>query len=168
MQEKTLVKRSVDTLVYLYDFHTKLYPNVIEGISDKDAQNRLNTKANHVAWLAGSLVQQRYEMANALGIDLKPSSYELFKNNKGIQDGIQYPSLAELKKDWEAVSDVSRNELAGLTAKDLKRPDPFGMPGQDLTLFDVLAFIIDRESYCIGQIGLYRRLMGYDAVKYPD
>jgi hypothetical protein len=40
------------------------------------------------------------------------------------------------------------------------------MPGGDYTFFDTLTFSIDRESYCIGQIGLYRRLLGYDAMKY--
>lgn len=154
--------------MYLYDWHTRLYPNVIEGISDKDAENRLNTKANHIAWLAGSLVHERYEMARVLGIGLKQTSEKLFHDNKGIQDEISYPSLNEFKKDWEAISEVLSASLAKLSSYDLQRPDPFGMPGKDLTLFDAFAFIIDRESYCIGQIGLYRRLLGYDAMKYPE
>ena len=44
--------------------------------------------------------------------------------------------------------------------------DPFEMPGGDYTLFDSITFSTDRESYCIGQIALYRRLLGYDAMKY--
>lgn len=168
MQTNTQVKRSIDTLVYLYDLHTSLFPNVIEDISDKDAQNRLNTKANHIAWLTGSLVQGRFEIANVLGIDRKQTSDKLFKDYKGIQDGITYPSLAEFKKDWDPISRELRDALSNLESEQLNGPDPFGMPGKDLTLFDVLAFIIDRESYCIGQIGLYRRLLGYEAMKYPE
>ena len=168
MQKKVVADRSINTLVYLYDFHTKLFPNVLENITESDAQNRLNTKANHIAWIAGSVVQQRYEMANVLGIDLKQKSNELFKDNKGIQDGIPYPSLEEFKKDWQAISEPLKNSMVKLRSEDLKKPDPFKMPGKDLTFFDMVAFIIDRESYCIGQIGLYRRLLGYEAMKYPD
>lgn len=66
--------------------------------------NRLNTKANHIAWLTGSLVQQRHEIATSLGADRKQAAHELFDNNKGIQDNITYPSLAEFKKDWESIT----------------------------------------------------------------
>ena len=168
MHDNMITEKSIDTLVYLYDWHTRLYPNVLENITDTDAQSRLGTKANHIAWIAGSIVHERYEMANALNIGLRQTSDQFFKDNKGIQDAIPYPSLKEYKKDWETISDVLRHALVRLTNDDLEKPDPFGMPGKDLTLYDTIAFIIDRESYCIGQIGLYRRLLGYEAMKYPE
>jgi hypothetical protein len=45
-------KTSMHLLINFYEWHTKFFRNVIDGISDKDAQNRMGTKANHVAWLA--------------------------------------------------------------------------------------------------------------------
>ncbi len=100
------------SLIVLYDMHTKFFASVLEGISDKDTHNRLNTKANHIAWLTGSLVEQRFEIANELGSDLKQEAHELFKDNKGIQDGVTYPSLATFKKDWEKITPVLRDILA--------------------------------------------------------
>lgn len=166
METVTSKKASMEMLVILYDQHTRLFKNVIEGISDKDAQNRLNTKANHVAWLTGSLVQGRYEIANAVGIGLKQTAHELFMDYKGIQDDITYPSLIQFKKDWEIITPLLRDALVNLNDDQLNAPDPFEMPGADYTFFDVITFIVDRESYCIGQIGLYRRLLGYEAMKY--
>jgi hypothetical protein len=139
---------------------------VIEGISDKDAQDRLNTKANHVAWITGSLVHERYELANAAGIELKQTSNEIFAGHKAIQDNIIYPSLAEFRGDWERITPVLRRALLQLSSDELNSVDPYGMPGDDLTFFDAITFLIDRESYCIGQVGLYRRLLGYEAMKY--
>ena len=98
METTTAKKASTDVLIGLYDFHTKLFYNVLVDISDKDANNRLGTKANHIAWIAGSLVHRRYALANALGIDKKQTSDKLFENNKGIQDNITYPSIEEYKK----------------------------------------------------------------------
>ena len=165
--ETTIAKKtSIDVLSILYDLHTKLYYNVLVDISDKDANNRLGTKANHIAWIAGSLVQGRYGLANALGIDMKQTSDKLFENYKGIQENVSYPPLAEFKKDWEKISPVLREALVNVSEDQLNGPDPFEMPGGDYTLFDTLTFCIDRESYCIGQIGLYRRLLGYGAMKY--
>jgi hypothetical protein len=166
METATAKKASTDVLIGLYDFHTKLFNNVLVDISDKDANNRLGTKANHIAWIAGSLVHGRHALANIVGIHKKQTSDKLFENNKGIQDNLTYPPLAEYKKDWQNISTVLKDALVNLSEDQLNGPDPFDMPGEDFTLFDALTFCIDRESYCIGQIGLYRRLLGYEAMKY--
>ena len=166
METTTAKKSSTDVLIGLYDFHSKLFNNVLVDISDKDANNRLGTKANHIAWIAGSLVQARYVLANVLGSDKKQTSDKLFENNKGIQDNITYPSLVEFKKDWENITPVLKDALVNISEDQLNGPDPFEMPGGEYTFFDTLTMCIDRESYCIGQIGLYRRLLGYEAMKY--
>lgn len=166
METKTAKKNLMEILINLYDWHTKMFCNVIVDISDKDANNRLGTKANHIAWLAGSLVYERYQLAKFAGKELKQTSHELFKDHKGIQDDIIYPPLTEFKNDWETISPVLKNALENLSEAQLKNPDPYGMPGENLTFFDSITGCIDRESYCIGQIGLYRRLLGYAAMKY--
>ena len=159
-------KTLMPLIMNFYDWHTKLFRNVIADISDKDAQNRLGTKANHVAWLTGSLVHERYQLSKFAGKELKQTSHELFKDHKGIQDNVVYPSLDEFKKDWETITPVLRNALVSLSEEQLNGPDPYGMPGENLTFFDSITGCTDRESYCIGQIALYRRLLGYDAMKY--
>jgi hypothetical protein len=166
MEATTSKKASLEAFVSLYDFHTRLFVNVIDCVSEADAQNRLNTKANHIAWLAGSLVHERYELANCLGIDLHQTSDELFFNHKGIQDEAIYPPLDELRKDWQEITPILREAYSNLSEEQLGGPDPFGMPGGDYTLFDTITFCTDRESYCLGQLGLWRRLLGYAAAKY--
>ena len=54
------------SIINMYDMHTKFLYNAIEGINDIDASNRLGTKANNMAWLVGSMVQARYEVAQKL------------------------------------------------------------------------------------------------------
>ena len=73
MEIKTVSHR-LTSLVVLYDMQTNFFSFALEGLSDNDAHNRLNTKANHIAWLAGSLVEQRYEMAKYFQAD--PSTYK--------------------------------------------------------------------------------------------
>ncbi|HKZ37278.1 MAG TPA: hypothetical protein VJ184_06500 [Chryseolinea sp.] len=170
METKQIADSRVGLLITLYDMHTTFYSNVIDGISDKDAHNRLNTKANHVAWIAGSIVHERFELAYAIGVNKKDisenrASSGLFKDHQGIQDNVSYPSLADYRKDWGLITPVLRDQLLSLSDDQLNGPDPFEMPGEN-TLFDAITFLIDRESYCIGQIGLYRRLLGYEAMKY--
>lgn len=97
------------SLVVLYDMHTNYFMNALAGISDDDAHERLNTKANHIAWLAGSLVQERYELANIFGLAIKSEADELFKDHKGIQDSERYPTLAEYEKDWKKITPLLRD-----------------------------------------------------------
>lgn len=163
MEMKTISSR-IQPLLFLYDTHTDLFKNVIEGISGENAHNRLNTKANHVAWLTGSLVYQRFDLANLLGADHKQKSYELFKDYKGVQDNIEYPSLNSFKEDWDVISPVLRNLLENVS--DEKLDSIFEMPEMTMPYFDLIAFSIHREAYLIGQIGLWRRLLGYEAMKY--
>jgi len=164
--ETTLEKTAIHALVNMYDWHTKLFKNVLDSITEEDAQNRLNTKANHMAWIAGSVVYGRYVIAEFLNINPKQQSVELFKDFKGIQDNTKYPSLAEYKTDWDNISPALRNAILNVSPEQLNGPDPLKMPGENLTFFDTLTAGIDRESYCIGQLGLWRRLLNYEAVKY--
>ncbi|MBC7874835.1 MAG: DinB family protein [Ferruginibacter sp.] len=164
MEIKTVSNRMY-SLIVLYDLHTDYFSRVIEGISDKDAHNRLNTKANHIAWLTGSLVQERFELLKTLGVAKTQQANELFKDHKGIQDIITYPPLPEFKKDWETISPVLREAFMKIT--DEKLDSKFEMmPGESMSHFELIAFMMYREANCIGQIALWRRLLGYEAMKY--
>ena len=153
------------SLVALFDMHTQFLPKAIAGISGEDQHNRMNTKANHVAWLTGSLVQERFELANMLGGSAhKQSADELFKNHQGIQDNAAYPPLSEFKKDWDKITPVLREALCNVS--DEKLDSEFDMEGMKMSNYDLITFMTYREANCIGQIVLWRRLMNYDPIKY--
>lgn len=152
------------SLVFLYDLHTDFFGRAIDGISDEAAQNRQGTKANHIAWITGSMVQERFEMAKQFGVDMKQGAHELFKDHKGIQEGVTYPSLAEYKKDWEIISPIYRNALINVSNEKLN--STYEMEGMSMPYFDLFAFMTYREASCIGQIALLRRQLGYAAMNY--
>jgi hypothetical protein len=169
LKNKTMTTETVSnkmhSYVVQYDMHTDFFFRVLDGISDDDTHNRLGTKANHIAWLTGSLIEQRYELANMLGVEGRQAAFEMFKDNKGIQDGAQYPSLADYKKDWERISPLLRNALVNVD--DAKLDEAFEMmPGMKMSHYEFISFVIYREANCIGQIALWRRLLGYEAMKY--
>ena len=163
METKTASTR-MQSLVILFDMHTDYFTRALDGISDKDAHNRLATKANHVAWLTGSLVQERFEMAKLLGIQEIPASNDLFKDHQGIQDNVTYPSLETFKSDWKKISPLLR--AAFINATDERLNEMIEMPGMKFSLFEYVTFLIYREANCIGQIALWRRLMDYPGLKY--
>lgn len=158
----------IEPLLFLYDLHTQLFPNVIEGITSDDAHQRLDTKANHVAWIAGSLLQQRVDIVNDLGGKASHQAESLFSNFQGIKDDLKYPELESYRKDWQSVSEDARKMLIEITDEKLNSiHKTLGMPEMDMPYSDMIGYSVHRESYLIGQIGLWRRLLGYPAMKYP-
>ena len=151
-------------LLTLFDYHTDFFPRALVGISEEDMHNRLNTEANHPAWLAGSLVQQRFLMASETGSGLQQTGEELFKNHKGIQPGAKYPTIAEYTSDWQKITPEAREAL--ITIDDAKLDSEIDMGGMKMTYYELITFTIYREANMIGQLALWRRLLGYPALKY--
>lgn len=152
----------MESLVALYDMHTEYFKRAIAGITHDAAHNRLDTKANHVAWLAGSLVQERYEMANLYNVDRRQGAYDLFRDHKGIQDGVRYPALSEFERDWQEISPLLRDIMTEISDEKLDSIVEFPeMPDMRFSHCEFFTFMIYREANCIGQIALWRRLLGY-------
>ncbi len=151
-------------LLALYDLHTDFYVKVLEGISDEAAHARLNTQANHMAWLAGSMLQERFELTNWFGEKAEQKHHAVFRDHQGIRDGEQYPPLADFIQDWKRISPRLRDVIANLPAE--KIDSIFEMEGMKMSHFELLTFDIYREANIIGQLVLWRRLLGFPAMKY--
>ena len=151
-------------LLTLFDYHTGFFERALDGISKEDMHNRLKTQANHPAWLAGSLVNQRFTMTTETGTGQKQTGEELFKNNKGIQEGATYPTNQEYISDWNRITPEARDALVKID--DKKLDSLFEMEGMKMTYYELISFTIYREANMIGQLALWRRLLGYPALKY--
>ena len=163
METQTASNRTKGLLTLL-DYQTGFFPKALDGISEKDMHNRLNTQANHPAWLAGSLVRQRFMMASETGSGLKQTGEELFNNFQGIQEGASYPTTTEYLADWQRITPEAREALVMID--DQKLDSLIDMGGMKMTYYEMICFTIYREASIIGQLALWRRLLGYPALKY--
>lgn len=162
----TEVKDSrVTALTAMFDMQTDFFYSVLDGISAADMLNRLDTKANHIAWLAGSLIAQRYELASRLtGTEYHYTGEDLFKDNQGIKDTAAYPTAEQYKEDWKRIAPVLHEGLATASAEKLDSLIEF--PEMTFSFFELIYFSAYREANHIGQMALWRRLLGYDPMKY--
>lgn len=151
-------------LLSLFDYQTTFFAKALDGISEDDMYNRLQTQANHPAWLTGSLVHQRFQMASEMKHDLAQTKAELFEGHKGIQEGARYPTIAEYISDWNRITPIAREALVSID--DAKLDSIIDMGGWKMTYYEMICFTIYREASIIGQIALWRRLLGYPAMKY--
>lgn len=162
--ESATVSSRVQGLLALFDMQTNFFAKAIDGVSEEDMYSRLNTEANHMAWLAGSLVGQRFWMTAETNPGLKQTGYELFSEHKGIQAEAKYPTKAEYLKDWEMISPIARKAL--LDIDDEKLDSEIDMGFMKMSYYEMITFTIYREASIIGQLALWRRLLGYPGLKY--
>jgi hypothetical protein len=117
-----------------------------------------------MAWIAGSAVHQRFMMASEFNKTIKQTGEELFKDHQGLKEGAEYPTVAEYLKDWEAITPIAREAL--MKIGDEKLDSDFDMGGMTMKWYEMICFTIYREATLIGQLALWRRLLGHPALKY--
>ena len=80
---------------------------------------------------------------------------------------MNYPELKKLLKNWNIITPILKEKSESLSENALTRNPPFKTPPiLDNTLMSYILFLIDRESYVIGQLAFIRKALGYDAMKY--
>lgn len=155
-------------IIPAYRMHSQSFSNALAGISEEKSVLRINGNTNHVIWMAGNFVSCRYWMAALLGI---PDIYlyeELFRQGRALDESLTYPSLENLKKNFAEISPKVYQKLLAATDQELEKAALVGMniPFVEENVLNIIGMNIGREDYLLGQIGLMRKLLGLQAVKY--
>ena len=160
--------KRLDIIIPAFRGHSQNFLLVLDGISEDDAKKRIEGRTNHIIWMAGNFLDMRYALGNVLGLDLKNPHNDLFFQGKALDENLDYPTLKELKDNFHQISPLIYNKLLEISDEDLEKAFPMGM-NIDFFPENVLNFVgmcIGREDYLCGQIGLMRRILGYEGMKY--
>lgn len=165
---ETPVSKKLDIVIPAYRMHSQLFNNALEGISEEAALKRTDNNTNHVVWMAGNLVSCRYWIANLVGIPEKDPNEDLFKEGRALDESLDYPTLADLKKNFAEISPKAYEKLLSVTDDNLDEDYSFGMNISFVpeNVLNMIGMCIGREDYLLGQIGLMRRLLGLKGMSY--
>lgn len=160
--------QKLDIIIPAFRGHSQSFLMVLEGISEEDALKRIEGRTNHIIWMVGNFLDMRYTMGNVLGLTEEFQYKDFFFQGKALDESFAYPSLQDLITDFHRISPLVYQRLLQVTDEELNKAFPMGM---NIEFFpeDVLNFVgmcIGREDYICGQMGLMRRILGYDAMKY--
>jgi hypothetical protein len=157
-----------------FDLHNLLYNNVIADISNEESNKCVADPMNCVKWLAGHLLWAQHNLANIgqVKLDLPWRDHFHTKQGGSTEDfnasKSELPTLQQVKDKWNEYAPLIRTGLENLpdealnTVIEVKHPiAPF-----DNTLAGLWAFINHHQAYTIGQIGILRRGLGKEAMKY--
>jgi hypothetical protein len=156
-----------DQLLIQYDLHTILFNNVLVDINEEEAEVRLAPGINHIKWLAGHLVWGQLGLARMgnVQVDIPWTDHFNTQLTEPVSASIKMPSLVEIKTEWNKYAGPIRVGLEQMTEDALKSPIEFPLPAFKTTQ-SLWTFINHHQAYTIGQIGILRRALGKEAMKY--
>ncbi|AYZ12609.1 DinB family protein [Chryseobacterium arthrosphaerae] len=160
--------KKMELVIPAYRMHSQSFLNVLDGISEEDALKRVENKTNHIVWMAGNFINMRYGLGAVLGLPVQDPYNDLFFQGKALDESFNYPSLADLKKNFHEISSRVYQKLFDITDEELDEIFEIGMniPFIKETKLNFVGMCIGREDYLCGQIGLMRRILDYPGMKY--
>ncbi|MCP5110070.1 MAG: DinB family protein [bacterium] len=146
-----------------FRFTNNIMQLVLSDVSPEDAVKRTRQgEGASIVWIVGHLMHYRSVVMNLLGAN-KDSQYEKQFGNTGATDGSDYPSLADIRSQWNELHRELETVLESVTEEMLNRPAPAGGPHGEQKLLNSLVFYPWHEAYHMGALGAIRKQLGYPA-----
>ena len=152
----------------VYRMQTQSLLNVLEGITEDDAQKRIDNKTNSLVWMLGNFSNIRYTIGSVFGLKDVDPYQDLFFMGKAFDATKEYPTLQQLLNSFHDISPKVHQALLTVTDEILAQDFPINK-GISFMKEDKLNFVImslGRADYIRGQMGLLRRVWDYPSVKY--
>jgi RimJ/RimL family protein N-acetyltransferase/uncharacterized damage-inducible protein DinB len=148
------------------ELNTDLLLNCLDGLTDAEVRERLPGGGNSIAFLTAHLTDTRHFLSRRLGHPLPNPLSRYLAQAGSIDDIVEWPSLDEQRAWWRGVGRHLCDVVAGRTAEELRRPDLHRFPMGDSTELSLIAFLVQHDSYHIGQVAFLRRQLGKPAMAY--
>ena len=147
---------SAAPLMRVFGITDSLIPLILEDLSDSESRVRARgDDGPSIAWHLGHLLCYRCQGLQMLG-QAVDNPYEARFGNDPATDGGDYPTVAELKAQWEDVSQRFLSAVSAATDDALAAPVGGG-PHAEETLRDRLGFLAFHEGYHTGSIAALQK-----------
>jgi uncharacterized damage-inducible protein DinB len=157
---------AVHAIASILRLNTRLFLNCLDEVTEEQALRRPGDSANNIAFIACHLVDSRHFACRYLGIELVHPFGSRLDDVRSIEDVTWLPLLAETRTAWKHLAPTLEECVAGLADDELRTPSAQRFPVDDPTIAGGVAFLVQHESYHIGQLAILRKLAGHSAMKY--
>ncbi len=156
----------VAPLAAVFDLNTRLFLNTLNGLDEVQGAVRPNQHTNSVVFIGGHVVEARAWMGRLLGLDTPAPFGGGLEHLTSIDAVETFPTLAEIRAAWQATSDRISARLDTITATELAAESSQRFPGVPATLLGSMAFLVQHESYHVGQLAFLRKYLGLPSMSY--
>jgi hypothetical protein len=156
----------VAPLAEILRLNTKLFRNCLEGLSDEQAATRPSDATNNATFVAAHLTNSRFYLLKTLGVEEADPLARYLDGRKSLDELERLPPLSEIQTAWTKAAHLLRDRLAALTPGDLDGPSTAKFPLFDGTVLATLTFLVQHDSYHVGQLSLLRKYCGLPAMRF--
>ncbi len=153
-------------LAEILRLNTKLFRNCLEDLGDEQAAMRPSGATNNAAFVAAHLTNSRFYLLNVLGVE-EPDPLAPYLDGRTSLDDLQtLPPITDIQAAWTKAAHLLRGRLDALTPADLDAPSTAKFPLFNGTLLGTLTFLVQHDSYHVGQLSLLRKYCGLPAMRF--
>jgi hypothetical protein len=160
------MKKSTYHLELVLNLNERLFLNALHGVDDEAANERVTDHNNPMIWIATHTVWARYNMLVFLGKPAKNPFSGKFENFKAYDAADNYPSLEIVKQEWQNATRLLKEALQDVTEEILAADSPQKTPIGESTNGGTFTFLVQHESYDIGQMAFLKKFLTREAMKY--
>ena len=153
-------------LAGILHLNQKLFANCLDGLTEEQLAVRPSDTTNSARFVAAHLAESRYYTLKILGV-ARPFPLEQYLGEwRGIDEITEWPSLEEITSAWADASAALDTRLAAITPAELDAPSGTKMPIEDRSVLGLFAFLVQHDSYHVGQLSMLRKHAGLPAMSY--
>jgi len=152
-------------LAEILRLNRKLFHNCLDGLDEDQAMTRPAPDANSAAYVAAHMVESRYYLLSQMGTERKSPLGDRV-GWKSLTEITSWPSLDEVKAAWSDSSDALDKRLREMTPKEADTPIETQFPIETKSTLGMLGFLVQHDSYHLGQLSLLRKTCGMPAMSY--
>ncbi len=153
-------------LAEILRLNTTLFRNCLDGLSDEQAAARPSGATNNAAFVAAHLTNSRFYLLKLLGVQEPDPLAPYLDGRKSLDDLKTLPPLTEIQAAWTKAAHLLRDRLAAMTPADLDGPSGAKFPLFNGTVLATLTFLVQHDSYHLGQLSLLRKYCGLPAMRF--
>ncbi|MBK9249784.1 MAG: DinB family protein [Ignavibacteria bacterium] len=150
----------------MLNMNSRLFINALDGVTDAQANERISDHNNPLIWMATHTVWARFNICAMLGKPADNPYDGKFENFKAYDANDNYPTIANVKAEWNKASVLLKEALSSVSEEHLAAECPLKSPIGDFTFGGTIAFLTQHESYDIGQIAFLKKFHTKEAMKY--
>jgi uncharacterized damage-inducible protein DinB len=156
----------ITTLTSILRLNTKLLRNCLDGLTDEQAAVRPSPATNSAGFIAAHVADARFYLLTLLGAPQPNPLSAYLEGAKSIDDVKEFPPLDAIHRAWTDASHALRDRLDMMSAAELAATVGTRFPMADQTVLGALTFLVQHDTYHIGQLALLRKHLGFPAMRY--
>jgi uncharacterized damage-inducible protein DinB len=148
--------------------NARLFRNCLAGVDQSSAALRPSPQINPIAFVAIHVVEARHFICTLVGGTSPRPFLDRFDGVSHADAIRDYPALEEILQAWDRLSANLDEALSRVEDEAIDAPTThdYRFPIADPTVNGSLAFMLQHESYHLGQLALLRKLVGLPSMRY--